>query len=66
MAAAAILKNRKILISSQPIDQFQKSKMAPAAILKIYKNRNISTIKRPILTKFGTVMDMDLQTVVAI
>jgi len=35
---------------------FSKTKMAAAAILENHKNRDISTTAKPILTKFGMVM----------
>jgi len=48
------------------ISRFQKSKMAVAVILKIRKKRNISIMERQFMTKFGTVMGLDLQTASAI
>jgi len=40
--------------------------MVAAAILKIRKKRNISVTERQFVTKFGTVMGLDLQTASAI
>jgi len=50
---AVILKHWKNLISQQPIDRF-------------WQKHNISAAERLILTKIGTVMGLDLQTVSAI
>ena len=68
---AAILKNWKILICSQPIDRFWRNlacwcvstiwtpinnKISRFQKSKNSKNRNISATERPILTEFGILM----------
>jgi len=44
------------MVQTVKISNFSTIKMASAAILKNHKNRDISATARPIITKFGKVM----------
>jgi len=79
MAAAAILKNRKITISRPQLDRFRRNSvwLRSSTLLTAHtvkklkfrkskmaeKNRHISAAVGPTLTKFGMVKHFDLMTV---